>query len=95
LRKMRNSSLRSLFAAALGLFVAGLKAQTLDSVLSSQSTLSTFYSLIQVCYQLHIDLRIISDCIATAISRYYSTAAFERRNSMHSPQNNCFARNMI
>jgi hypothetical protein len=78
---MRNSSL-SVFATALGLFVAGLKAQTLDAVLSSQATLTTFYSLIQVCYQLHIDMETISDRIATAIPRSSSTVAFERRDSM-------------
>ncbi|PMD53621.1 fasciclin domain-containing protein [Hyaloscypha bicolor E] len=42
---MRNSSWRSLLATSL--FAAGLQAQTLDSVLSGEKTLSTFYSLVQ------------------------------------------------
>jgi hypothetical protein len=61
---------------SLGLFVAGSQAQSLDSVLSGETTLSTFYSLIQVDYQLHIGIKPISDRIVTEISRYYSIATF-------------------
>jgi hypothetical protein len=61
---------------SLGLFVAGSQAQSLDSVLSGETTLSTFYSLIQVDCQLHIGIKPISDRIVTEISRYYSIATF-------------------
>jgi general stress protein CsbA len=74
LESMRNSSWKSLLAASL--FVAASKAQTLDSVLSGQSTLSTFYSLIQVCCQVNIDLGTTSDYLRAAIPRHYSTATF-------------------
>jgi hypothetical protein len=50
---MKNSSWRSLLATSL--FAVGLQAQTLDSVLSGEKTLSTFYSLVKVGYQLPID----------------------------------------
>jgi hypothetical protein len=48
---MRNSG-RSLLASALALFVTRSNAQTLNSVLSGESALSTYYSLIQVLFQL-------------------------------------------
>jgi hypothetical protein len=73
---MRNFSWRSLLATSL--FAAGLQAQTLDSVLSGEKTLSTFYSLVQVCYQLRIYVRIIADFIATEISRYHKRVTFWR-----------------
>jgi hypothetical protein len=49
---MRNSSWRSLLATSF--FAAGLQAQTLDSVLAGEKTLSTFYSLVQVCLVAHL-----------------------------------------
>ena len=52
-RKMR-SSWKSLFAVVLGALAVGLEAQIqaggdLNSVLSSQKNLTTFYSLVKVC----------------------------------------------
>ncbi|KAE9377455.1 Fasciclin-domain-containing protein [Stipitochalara longipes BDJ] len=44
---MGNGSWKSLLATGLGLFIAGLQAQTLDSVLAGETDISTFYSLIQ------------------------------------------------
>jgi len=49
---MRNSSWKSLLATSF--FAAGLQAQTLDLVLSGEKTLSTFYSLVQVCLVAHL-----------------------------------------
>jgi transforming growth factor-beta-induced protein len=47
---MRHFGWQSLVATSLGLFIAGLQAQTLDSVLAGETDVSTFYSLIQVCF---------------------------------------------
>ncbi|PMD30064.1 fasciclin domain-containing protein [Hyaloscypha variabilis F] len=44
---MRHFGWQSLVATSLGLFIAGLQAQTLDSVLAGETDVSTFYSLIQ------------------------------------------------
>jgi len=49
-----GSSWKSLFAVVVGAFVVGLEAQIqaggdLNSVLSSQKNLTTFYSLVKVC----------------------------------------------
>lgn len=71
---MRNPTLKRLLATSL--FVSASTAQTLDSVLSGETTLSTFYSLIQVCYQLRRLLGPTSDSYLAAISRHCSTTTF-------------------
>ena len=54
-------------AASLGLFIAGLQAQTLDSVLAGETDVSTFYSLIQVCFSCKVTL----EQILTAFEQKY------------------------
>jgi hypothetical protein len=81
---MRNSSWGSVLASALALFVARSNAQTLDSVLSGESTLSTYYSLIQVRASCS-ELGTTPNRAATEISRYLSIAALERRNCKSLP----------
>jgi len=61
---MRSSTCRSLLAAALGLFATASTAQDLDSVLSSQKNLTTFYALIKqypdILAQLPSDVTILA-----------------------------------
>ncbi len=65
---MRNSSWRSVLASALAWFIVRSTAQTLNSVLSGESTLSTYHALIQVLVLVVTELRTISDLFTTEIS---------------------------